>query len=90
MSLSVFQPFPIYIVFKIWIGKAPTREIMRTLWFEDVGLNLPEFKWLMSCSIITDYYVLQSLKALFFSYLEAAGVGGQAWLLITFNVLDIL
>ena len=55
-----------------------------------VNLNLFEAVWLVSCSIVADYYSFQCLKAIIFSYLHAVETGGQAWLLKTFNVLDIL
>ena len=30
-----------------------------------VGLNLPEFTWLISCSIVTDHYLFQHFIALY-------------------------
>ena len=56
----------------------------------DVRLNLPEFTWLISCSIVTDHYIFQRFKGLFFGYLQEVGAEGYAWLSITFNVLHIL
>ena len=53
------------------------KDIARTLWLGGgaVGLNLPEFIWLVSCSIVMNHYSFQCLKAMFFSYLHAEGVG---------------
>ena len=40
-------------------------------------LNLPEFTWSISCSIVTDHYVLKCLfgylQAMLFGYLQAVG-----------------
>ena len=52
-------------------------------------LSLPDFTWLVRCSIVTNPYSLQSLKAIFFGYFHAVGAGAQARLLRTVNVLDI-
>ena len=38
-----------------------------------VRLNLPEFTWLMSCSIVSDHYLFQCLTAVFFLFLQEAG-----------------
>ena len=52
------------------------RDVARTLLFGGVGLNLPEFMWLISCFIVTDHYLFQRFKALFFGYLQEVGTGG--------------
>ena len=44
---------------------------------EGEELNLAEFTWLISCSIATDHYLFQCLKAMFFSYLQAVGAEGK-------------
>ena len=46
-----------------------------------VRFSLTEFTWLVSCSIVTDHYSFQYLKAILFRCLHAVGVVGQAWLL---------
>ena len=38
-------------------------------------LNLPEFTWLISCSIVTDHYLFQCLTAMFFGYLQKVTAG---------------
>ena len=38
-----------------------------------VRLNLSEFTWLVSCSIVTSHYLFQYLKAMFFGYLNGVG-----------------
>ena len=43
---------------------------------EGVGLNLREFTWLLSCSIVTNHYLFQRFIALFFGYLQEVGTGG--------------
>ena len=53
-------------------------------------LNLPEFTWLVNCSIVTDHYSFKCLEAVFFGYLQVVGEQEQAWLLTTFNAIDIL
>ena len=45
-----------------------------------VRLNLPEFIWLVSCSIVIEDYSFQYCNAMFLSYLHAVGAGRQAWL----------
>ena len=55
-----------------------------------VRLNLPAFTWLISCSIVTDHYLFQCLKAMFFGYLKEERAGGQARLSKTLNVQHIL
>ena len=45
------------------------------------GGTRAEFTWPMRRSIATDHYLFQGLKAMLFSYLQAVGAGGQAWLL---------
>ena len=66
------------------------RDVASTLLWGGVRLNLPEFTWLISCSIATDHYLFQCLKATFFGYLQVVGAGGQAWLSKTFKVQDSL
>ena len=41
----------------------------------DVRLDLPEITWLISCSIVTDHFLFQCLKAMFFGYLQELGGG---------------
>ena len=53
-------------------------------------LNFPEFTWLVNCSIVTDRYLFQFLKAIFSGYLLVVGEGGQVWQFKKFNVLNIL
>ena len=42
-----------------------------------VKLNLTEFTWFESFYIFTDHYLFQSLKVIFFGYLQAAGGGAS-------------
>ena len=56
-------------------------------------LNLPEFTWLVSCSVSPNHYLFQYHKTIFFGYLHVVGAGGQLWLSETLNVIykcDIL
>ena len=41
-----------------------------------VRLNLPELMWSVSCSVVTDHYLFQCLKAVFFDYLQEVRAGG--------------
>ena len=36
--------------------------------FGGVKLNLPEFSWLVSCSVVTNNNLFQRLQAIFFGY----------------------
>ena len=53
---------------------AAARDFAKTLWLGDIGLNLPEFAWLISCAV-WDHYSFQCLKPMFFGYLHAVGSG---------------
>ena len=41
-----------------------------------VRLNLSEFTWLGSCSMVTDHYIFQCLKAMSSGYLQEVRAGG--------------
>ena len=55
-----------------------------------VRLNLHEFTWLKSCSIVINHYLFQCLKTVLFGYLYA--VGGRRTSMVTkdFNLLNFL
>ena len=42
-----------------------------------VRLNLPEYTWLIGCSIATDHYLFQCLKGMFYGYLQTIMAGGK-------------
>ena len=66
------------------------RDVRRTFGLGVIWFDIPEFIWLAYCSIITDHYSFQYLKAMLFSYLNMVGKGGPAWLQKIFNVLEFL
>ena len=70
--------------------QAYTGMLEETFGLEIVRFNLTEFIWSANCSIVTNHYSFQYLKAMFFSYLHVAGKGRQVWLLKALNVLDVL
>ena len=41
-----------------------------------VRLNLPEFTWLISSSVVTNHYLFQCLKAMFFGNLQEVRAAG--------------
>ena len=50
------------------------RDVARTLYLRGVRLNFPEFKLLMRCSIVTDHYLFQCFKAMFFGFISSASL----------------
>ena len=50
-----------------------------------VMLNLSEFIWLVSCSIVTDHYSFQYLNAMLFRYLHAIGGRRASMAIETFD-----
>ena len=54
---------------------AATRNVARTLWLDDVRLNLSERTRLLSCAVVTDQYSFRSPKAMSFRYLYGVESG---------------
>ena len=54
---------------------AASRDVARTLGLGGLRLNLPESTRLISCSIVTDQYLFQCLKAMLFGYLLEVRAG---------------
>ena len=50
------------------------RDVARALYLRGVRLNFPEFKLLVKCSIVTDHYLFQCLKAMFFGFISSANM----------------
>ena len=44
-------------------------------WGGGTRLNLPEFTWLISCSVVIDHYRFQCHEAMFFEYLQVVRAG---------------
>ena len=72
MLISLVIPKPIQARTCKGVGQLRREQLL----VGGVGLNFPELTWLISSSIVTDHYLFQRFKALFFGYLQEVRTGG--------------